>query len=334
MAAIIILCVLITIIIILGKKDKTVQQWIAQLRNRTGKPKNNSNTDGQASSAPETGGAWTDEQVKQILKQEPKRGCASAGWFLLILIILIVGATLPFHYVFSNGSLADVFPKDNLTFSNTFITQQDIDDLIKRYNDAGLIDKLSMRQDPLYKELMEHGIIREDNKNTENQQNDNDNSDNSSNYDNTQNSQSASSDNTPSTTAGNTTNATNANSANSATTDDEGMTAQQITEKFFNAVQNEDYETAWEMSDNWRWRPQDGSTDNAQWFHAEVFPSPIQFVSDNFLYENDSETAIEVEYYVIDNSNNSKYYHKQKVILNKENAGGSNVWKVVRILDM
>ena len=121
---------------------------------------------------------------------------------------------------------------------------------------------------------------------------------------------------------------------NNATTDDNGMTAQQITEKFFNAIQNEDYETAYGLSDNWRWNPQDGTPGSAQWFHAEVFPSPIQFVSDNFLYENDSETAIEVQYYAIDKSNNSKYYHKQKVILKKENSSGGNVWKVVQILDM
>jgi len=71
-------------------------------------------------------------------------------------IILILIATLPFHYV---PSRSKVFAKDHLTFEYTFITEEDIDHLIRKYNDASFIEKLSLENVPLYKSLIDNGIL-------------------------------------------------------------------------------------------------------------------------------------------------------------------------------
>ena len=65
-------------------------------------------------------------------------------------------ATLPFHYV---PSRSRVFPKDHLTFSYTLITEDDIENLIKRYNEGSFFEKLSLQEDALVKKLLENGII-------------------------------------------------------------------------------------------------------------------------------------------------------------------------------
>ena len=91
------------------------------------------------------------------LNNKPKRR-TGRGW--IIFFIIIIGATLPFHYV--PESLL-VFPKNNLTLSNTIILQEDIDDLIRRYNDASRYEKLAMKEEPLFRKLTEKGIIYEKN---------------------------------------------------------------------------------------------------------------------------------------------------------------------------
>jgi hypothetical protein len=52
-----------------------------------------------------------------------------------------------------------IFPKDNLSFSNTFVTQDDINDLLRRYNNAIFFEQQTIRQEPLMRKLMEKGII-------------------------------------------------------------------------------------------------------------------------------------------------------------------------------
>lgn len=95
--------------------------------------------------------------------------------FRLILLILVLSvlASLFFHFVFTNIERDDVFdtpvietiqninvfPKENISFSNTFIFRDDIKDLIKRFNDADFIEKISISQDPLHRKLMEKGFI-------------------------------------------------------------------------------------------------------------------------------------------------------------------------------
>jgi len=77
------------------------------------------------------------------------------GWIILILIVL--GLTLPFHYV---PSAMKMFPKDHFTFKHTIITQEDIDDIVKRYNSAtNIFEQNAMNNDPFIRTLREQGII-------------------------------------------------------------------------------------------------------------------------------------------------------------------------------
>jgi hypothetical protein len=55
-----------------------------------------------------------------------------------------------------------MFPKENLTFSNTFIFEENINKIINRYNNASLLEKQAIKQEPLYRKLMEKGIIVEE----------------------------------------------------------------------------------------------------------------------------------------------------------------------------
>lgn len=87
--------------------------------------------------------------------KKPNRKNAK-GW--IIFFIFIIGATLPFHYV---PSELKIFPKNNLTFSNTIIFQKDIDELVYRYNHASFYEKLAIKEEPLFRKLTEKGIIYE-----------------------------------------------------------------------------------------------------------------------------------------------------------------------------
>jgi hypothetical protein len=75
--------------------------------------------------------------------------------FTLVSILLIF-ITLPFHYVPQRFM---AFPKDNFTFSNTLILQSDIDNSLKRYNEASIIEKMTIINDPLFKKLKEKELI-------------------------------------------------------------------------------------------------------------------------------------------------------------------------------
>ena len=81
------------------------------------------------------------------------------GWIAIIIIILIL--TLPFHYFIGRDDNFSIFPKNQITFSNTFITQEDIEELIKRYNDASLYEKQAMNSEPLVRKLREKGLLVE-----------------------------------------------------------------------------------------------------------------------------------------------------------------------------
>jgi hypothetical protein len=63
---------------------------------------------------------------------------------------------LSFHII---PSRLKVFPKDNFTFSNTIITEDDISGLIQRYNNATFFEKAAIRNEALPKKLIEKGII-------------------------------------------------------------------------------------------------------------------------------------------------------------------------------
>jgi hypothetical protein len=88
----------------------------------------------------------------KILKKKPKY-----RWIIFICIFALL-ATLPFHYI---PDRLIVFPKEDLTFSNTFIFQDDIDKIIGRYNNASYFERQVIKQELLYRKLLEKYIISE-----------------------------------------------------------------------------------------------------------------------------------------------------------------------------
>jgi len=77
---------------------------------------------------------------------------------LAVAVIVVVALTLPFHYIIAPSFT--VFPKDNLTFTNTFIFPSDINRMVEQYNHRGLTDVVLSKEDPLTKKLIEKGIIK------------------------------------------------------------------------------------------------------------------------------------------------------------------------------
>ena len=75
-----------------------------------------------------------------------------------IIIVAILALTLPFHYIPSRMMM---FPKSNLTFSYTIISEDDINSIIERYNNASLFQRIAMNNEPIIRKLMEKGILLE-----------------------------------------------------------------------------------------------------------------------------------------------------------------------------
>ncbi len=90
---------------------------------------------------------------------EPKQKSKSKNTFVWLILIIVVTlfATLPFHYVFHRG--LKVFTKDNISFRHTFVTDNDIDELIEEYNSYNFFEKASIRNESLHKNLTKAGII-------------------------------------------------------------------------------------------------------------------------------------------------------------------------------
>ena len=121
------------------------------------------------------------EEMNITTKKNHVRWITGCG----ILVFILLLATLPFHYIIRNVPVIDsktglqysqsttfkVYAKDNFTFSNTFIFQEDIDKLIDRYNNASYLERQAINQESFMRKLMEKGIIvekniEEENKNT------------------------------------------------------------------------------------------------------------------------------------------------------------------------
>jgi len=76
----------------------------------------------------------------------------------IVLIILVLLATLPFHYIDVGGDFK-VIAKDHFTFENTYIDKDDINKIIARYNEGNFFEKMAIQNEPLFKKLEENGYI-------------------------------------------------------------------------------------------------------------------------------------------------------------------------------
>jgi hypothetical protein len=95
------------------------------------------------------------------------------GLIITSIVVIIIFATLPFHYIifdkvdgklttgitYSTGKTLRIYPKLNLTFKDTFVFQEDIDMLVKRFNEASITEQQAIRIEPLCSILIEKGII-------------------------------------------------------------------------------------------------------------------------------------------------------------------------------
>lgn len=76
--------------------------------------------------------------------------------FLLIFLCFSLGFLLSFHILIGYNK---IIPKEHLTFNNTFVTNNDIVNLIERYNRADFFEKQAIINEPLYRRLTEEGLI-------------------------------------------------------------------------------------------------------------------------------------------------------------------------------
>ena len=75
-------------------------------------------------------------------------------WMVGLLIFI-----LSFHIFLGNNGVT-IFPKSYFTFSNSIFTESDVNELIDKYNNATLFERLSLQNDPFFKTLMEKGLIK------------------------------------------------------------------------------------------------------------------------------------------------------------------------------
>jgi len=95
-----------------------------------------------------------EESEEQILKIKKR----SNSIIILSLIGLLV-FTLSFHIFLGNDGFT-IFPKSYFTFSNSIITQSDVNQLIDKYNNATLFERASMQNDPFFKKILEKELIK------------------------------------------------------------------------------------------------------------------------------------------------------------------------------
>jgi len=97
-----------------------------------------------------------EELNKNIIEKNKK----SSKGYLLVSIVVVLGLILPFHWVFKYGFIPiDVFPKENFTFSYTYITDDDINVLINRHNNGSFFEQINIRNEYLHIKLVEKGYI-------------------------------------------------------------------------------------------------------------------------------------------------------------------------------
>lgn len=87
-------------------------------------------------------------------------------YVVIALLILGLIATLPFHYIIPSGERGSANPnvfkviaKENLTFKNTFVTPEVVDQELRRFNSASWSVQHKIRNEVLFNELVENDLI-------------------------------------------------------------------------------------------------------------------------------------------------------------------------------
>ena len=89
--------------------------------------------------------------------KERKRNRRLIGWS--VSAIAVVCFFLFFHIYISYDGGFDVFAKSSPTFRHTFITESDVNDVIRRLNNACLFEGMSIQNEPFVRLLLDRGII-------------------------------------------------------------------------------------------------------------------------------------------------------------------------------
>jgi len=100
--------------------------------------------------------------------KERKRKRKLIVWAVSVGVIVFF--FLFFHIYISSRGEIDVFAKSVPTFSNTFINGHKVNDVLERYNNASLSERMSMQNETFVKLLFDKGILyHEDYSNTQEQ---------------------------------------------------------------------------------------------------------------------------------------------------------------------
>ncbi|WP_164123070.1 hypothetical protein [Sphingobacterium sp. xlx-130] len=81
-----------------------------------------------------------------------------AGQWIKGILVITVFFMLSFHCMPDHGH---IFPKQQLSFTNTFISHSEIDKLIERHNQASGFERALIRQEYLHRKFVELGVIFE-----------------------------------------------------------------------------------------------------------------------------------------------------------------------------
>jgi hypothetical protein len=100
-------------------------------------------------------------KVKDQESIEKRQTKSPFKWIAIISGILLF-ALLSLHIISYKGDFF-ILTKNQLTYSNTFVNDDDIEALIERYNNASQGERVAMNSEPLMRKLKEKGIIIEDN---------------------------------------------------------------------------------------------------------------------------------------------------------------------------
>lgn len=110
------------------------------------------------------------ENDNEKADKERKRKRKIVSWSVSVGVIVLF--LLFFHvYISSDGGFG-IYAKSVPTFSYTFINGHDVNDVLRRYNNASVFEQISIRNEPFAKLLFEKGIIySEDGRNEQQPQN-------------------------------------------------------------------------------------------------------------------------------------------------------------------